>query len=115
MLIVALLRKAWKAIDRRNSTGAKAQLGGMRHWHRRHTKGEEQTNYDVKPPVHLLCRLASLELKRTRIILHFTRVTLSGSSDPCKGYVLLFLYSYILNSSFFFVSFSFFLYFFFFC
>src|SRR3546814_3416653 len=86
LLIVALLRKAWKAIDRRNSTGAKAQLGGMRHWHRRHTKGEEQTNYDVKPPVHLLCRLASLELKRKRIILHFTRVTLEGSSDPCKGY-----------------------------
>src|SRR3546814_14547721 len=77
----ALLRKAWKAIDRRNSTGAKAQLGGMRHWHRRHTKGEEQTNYDVKPPVHLLCHLASLELKRKRIILHFTRVTLAGSSD----------------------------------
>src|SRR3546814_19523189 len=62
----------------------------MRHWHRRHTKGEEQTNYDVKPPVHLLCRLASLELKRKRIILHFTRVTLAGSSDPCKGSVMLF-------------------------
>src|SRR3546814_15576569 len=71
----------------------------MRHWHRRHTKGEEQTNYDVKPPVHLLCRLASLELKRKRIILHFTRVTLAGSSDPCKGYVMLFHDSDMLNSS----------------